>query len=422
MKVLSFIRKEQKETIMLTVKDLKDLKGKRVYVRVDFNVPQTNGVIRDTNRIKAALPTIQELLSKGARVILMSHLGKIKWKEPDPEKIEAMKKANDMAPVAKALAELLPGVKVSFCAATRGEELTKAVAALNDGEILLGQNTRYEKGEEKNDPELAQIWASLADVFVMDAFGSAHRAHASTVGVPSILKAEGKPVALGYLMIKEVENLTRCVEVKDEDRPYVAVLGGLKVSDKIKVIDTLLNKCDYIIIGGAMAYTFRKARGEEIGKSFLDADSLEYAKACLEKANGKIILPVDAVATDSFEEKEGRKVEICKEVPADMEGCDIGPESRKLFAEVISKAKMVFWNGPMGVFEQKDFQAGTIAVCEAIKDLEGKAFSVIGGGDSASAAKQLGYKQNFSHVSTGGGASLEMIENDGHLPGVDVLK
>ena len=253
MEVLSFIRKEQKEKIMLTVKDLKDLKGKRVYVRVDFNVPQTNGVIRDTNRIKAALPTIQELLSKGARVILMSHLGKIKWKEPDPEKIEAMKKANDMAPVAKALAELLPGVKVSFCPATRGEELTKAVAALNDGEILLGQNTRYEKGEEKNDPELAQIWASLADVFVMDAFGSAHRAHASTVGVPSILKAEGKPVALGYLMIKEVENLTRCVEVKPEDRPYVAVLGGLKVSDKIKVIDTLLNKCDYIIIGGAMA-------------------------------------------------------------------------------------------------------------------------------------------------------------------------
>ena len=287
MEVLSFIRKEQKEKIMLTVKDLKDLKGKRVYVRVDFNVPQTNGVIRDTNRIKAALPTIQELLSKGARVILMSHLGKIKWKEPDPEKIEAMKKANDMAPVAKALAELLPGVKVSFCPATRGEELTKAVAALKDGEILLGQNTRYEKGEEKNDPELAQIWASLADVFVMDAFGSAHRAHASTVGVPSILKAEGKPVALGYLMIKEVENLTRCVEVKDEDRPYVAVLGGLKVSDKIKVIDTLLNKCDYIIIGGAMAYTFRKARGEEIGKSFLDADSLDYAKACLEKAKGK---------------------------------------------------------------------------------------------------------------------------------------
>ena len=407
---------------MLTVKDLKDLKGKRVYVRVDFNVPQTNGVIRDTNRIKAALPTIQELLSKGARVILMSHLGKIKWKEPDPEKIEAMKKANDMAPVAKALAELLPGVKVSFCPATRGEELTKAVAALNDGEILLGQNTRYEKGEEKNDPELAQIWASLADVFVMDAFGSAHRAHASTVGVPSILKAEGKPVALGYLMIKEVENLSRCVEVKPEDRPYLAILGGLKVSDKIKVIDALIDKCDYIIIGGAMAYTFKKARGEEIGDSFLDEASLDYAKACLEKAGGKIVLPVDAVITDSFEPVEGRKIEVVESIPGGFQGVDIGPKSAKLFAETIAKAKMVFWNGPMGVFEQEEFQAGTKAVCEALKDLEGKAFTVCGGGDSAAAIKQFGYVKNFSHVSTGGGASLEMIETNGHLPGVDVLR
>ncbi|MCQ2800246.1 MAG: phosphoglycerate kinase [Bacilli bacterium] len=410
---------------MLTVKEMKDLQGKYVYVRVDFNVPQTNGVIRDTNRIKAALPTIQELLSKGARVILMSHLGKIKWKEPDPEKIEAMKKANDMAPVAKALQELLPETKVHFCAATRGEELKNAVAALKDGEVLLGQNTRYEKGEEKNDPALAAEWASLADAFVMDAFGSAHRAHASTVGVPSILKEAGKPVALGYLMIKEVENLSRCVEVKDEDRPYIAVLGGLKVSDKIKVIETLLTKCDYIIIGGAMSYTFRKAKGEEIGMSFLDADSLEYAKNCLEKANGKIILPIDTVATTSFDptvEREIKIVDAAEGIPANMEGCDIGPKSRELFASYIAKAKMVFWNGPMGVFEQADFKNGTVAVCEAIKDLEGKAFSVIGGGDSASAAKALGYKQNFSHVSTGGGASLEMIENDGHLPGVDVLK
>jgi YhgE/Pip-like protein len=202
---------------MLTVEDLKDLKGKKVYVRVDFNVPQKDGVIRDNNRIKAALPTITYLTGKGARVILMSHLGKIKWKEPDPAKIEAMKKANDMAPVAKALQELVPETKVSFCEATRGEQLKAAVEALHDGDILLGQNTRYEKGEEKNDPELAKEWASLADVFVMDAFGSSHRTHASTVGVPSILKAEGKPVAEGYLMIKEVENLTRCVEVKEED-------------------------------------------------------------------------------------------------------------------------------------------------------------------------------------------------------------
>lgn len=411
---------------MLTVKDLKDLAGKRVYVRVDFNVPQKNGVIRDTNRIKAALPTIEELTSKGARVILMSHLGKIKWKEPDPAKIEEMKKANDMAPVAKALQELLPGTNVHFCPVTRGDELKAAVDALKDGEILLVQNTRYEKGEEKNDPELAKEWASLADVFVMDAFGSAHRAHASTVGVPSILKAEGKPVAEGFLMIKEVENLTRCVEVNDADRPYIAILGGLKVSDKIKVIDSLLDKCDCVIIGGAMAYTFKKAEGYDIGNSFFEEASLDYAKKCLEKAKTghcQILLPVDSVVTDSFEEKEGRTIKVVEgSIPEGFEGVDIGPKTRELYASKIATAKMVFWNGPMGVFEQKDFQAGTIAVCEAIKDLEGKAFSVIGGGDSASAAKQLGYKENFSHVSTGGGASLEMIESDGHLPGVDVLR
>jgi phosphoglycerate kinase len=417
---------------MLTVEQLPDLTGKKVYVRVDFNVPHKGADISDDNRIRAAIPTIAALLKKNARVVLMSHLGKVDWKklkkgEKTQEDIDGQMKKNDLRIAVEPLkahisAAMGRDVNVAFCPENRGEALKAAVEALKDGEILLAQNTRYQPGEEKNDPELAKEWAGLVDAFVMDAFGSAHRAHASTVGVPSILKEEGKPVALGYLMIKEVENLTRCVEVKDEDRPYVAVLGGLKVSDKIKVIDTLLNKCDYIIIGGAMAYTFRKALGEKIGKSFLDADSLDYAKACLEKANGKIILPVDAVATDSFEEKEGRKIEIVKEIPEDMEGCDIGPESCKLFASVISKAKMVFWNGPMGVFEQKDFQAGTIAVCEAIKNLEGKAFSVIGGGDSASAAKQLGYKQNFSHVSTGGGASLEMIENDGHLPGVDVLK
>ncbi len=408
---------------MLTIKDLKDLSGKVVYVRVDFNVPQKNGVIRDNNRIKAALPTIKDLLDKGARVLLMSHLGKIKWKEPDLEKIEAMKAANNMEPVAAELQNLLPGVKVSFVNATRGEALKNAVSSLKNGEVLLAQNTRYEKGEEKNDPALAADWASLADVFVMDAFGSAHRAHASTYGVPEILKKEGKPVALGYLMLKEVENLTRCVEVKDDDRPYVAILGGLKVTDKIQVIDTLLNKCDYIIIGGAMSYTFRKALGVEIGKSFLDSEALDYAKKCLEKANGRIILPEDAVCTDSFEPVEGRKIIVCEgNIPEGFEGVDIGPKTAKKFADVISKAKMVFWNGPMGVFEQKEFQEGTKAVCEAIKDLSGKAFTVCGGGDSASAVKQFGYTSDFSHVSTGGGASLEMIQNDGHLPGVDILK
>lgn len=415
--------------MLKTIEDLKDLQGKRVLVRVDFNVPQTNGVIRDDNRIRAALPTINYLTSKGARVILMSHLGKIKWKEPDMAKIEAMKKANDLSCAATRLGELVSPTKVYFCKETHGEALANAVANLKDGEILLMQNTRYEKGEEKNNPELASEWASLADVFVMDAFGSSHRAHASTVGVPSILKEEGKQVAEGYLMIKEVSNLTRCVEVKDEDRPYVAILGGFKVSDKIKVIDSLLKKCDYVLIGGAMTYTFKKAMGMDIGNSPCEMDQLDYARKCIDEANGRLILPDDAVVTDSFEEKEGRNIKVVDteieaggRIPDGFEGCDIGPRTIARYQAIIAKAKMVFWNGPMGVFEQKDFQSGTVAVCKAIAELQGKAFTVCGGGDSASAVKQFGYKASFSHVSTGGGASLEMIENDGHLPGVDVLR
>ncbi|HAS55913.1 MAG TPA: phosphoglycerate kinase [Firmicutes bacterium] len=415
--------------MLKTIEDLKDLKGKRVVVRVDFNVPQTNGVIRDDNRIRAALPTINYLTSKGARVVLMSHLGKIKWKEPDMAKIEAMKKANDLSCVATRLGELVAPTHVAFCPVTHGEELKEAVNKLNDGEILLMQNTRYEKGEEKNNPELAAEWASLADAFVMDAFGSSHRAHASTVGIPSILKEEGKQVAEGYLMIKEVENLTRCVEVNEKDRPYVAILGGFKVSDKIKVIDSLLKKCDYVLIGGAMTYTFKKAMGMNIGKSPVEMDQLEYAKKCIEDANGRLILPDDAVITDSFEEVEGRNIKVVDteienggHIPDGFEGCDIGPKTIARYEDIISKAKMVFWNGPVGVFEQKDFQNGTVAVCKAIAALKGKAFTVCGGGDSASAVKQFGYKSEFSHVSTGGGASLEMIENDGHLPGVDVLR
>ncbi len=404
---------------MLTVKDLQ-VKGQRVIVRVDFNVPLKGGEIRDDNRIQAALPTIKELLSKGARVILMSHLGKVKHKEA-PEVVEEQKKKNNMAPVAQRLSELL-GQPVVFVPVTRGEELEKAAAALKDGEVLLMQNTRYEKGEEKNDPELGAYWAKLGDAFVMDAFGSAHRAHASTYGIPSTLKGEGKQVAMGYLVEKEVANLTRCVKVADADRPYVAILGGLKVTDKIQVIDTLLKKCDYIIIGGAMSYTFRKAQGAEIGDSFLDESALDYAKQCLKEANGRIILPVDSVVTDSFEPVEGRVVKLADEaIEKGFQGVDIGPKSAELFKSVIAKAKMVFWNGPMGVFEQEEFQAGTKAVCEAIRDLSGKAFTVCGGGDSAAAVKQFGYKADFSHVSTGGGASLEMIQNDGHLPGIDVL-
>jgi phosphoglycerate kinase len=409
---------------MLTVKDLSksQLEGKRVYVRVDFNVPQKDGVIRDTNRIKAALPTINDLTSKGARVILMSHLGKINWKEVDAAKIEEMKKENDMAPVAKALQELVPGTKVHFCPATRGDELKKAVADLKNGEILLVQNTRYEKGEEKNDPKLAAEWAALADVFVMDAFGSAHRAHASTVGVPTVLKAEGKIVAEGYLMIKEVDNLTKCVRPTEADRPYVAILGGFKVSDKIKVIETLLKKCDKLLIGGAMAYTFKKALGMKVGNSPVEDDQLDYAKRCFEEAKGRIILPIDSVVTDSFEPTADRKIKTIKgDIPDGFQGVDIGPETCELYKAEIRKAKLVFWNGPMGVFEQPEFQNGTKAICEAIREIKGKAFTVCGGGDSASAVKQFGYKADFSHVSTGGGASLEMIENDGHLPGVDIL-
>ncbi|MCI1244685.1 MAG: phosphoglycerate kinase [Bacilli bacterium] len=408
---------------MLTVKDLRDVYGKRVYVRVDFNVPQKNGVIRDNNRIKAALPTIEDLVGKGAKVILMSHLGKIKWKEPDLAKIEAMKKANDMAPVADELQRLLPNVKVRFCPATRGEVLATAVAALQPGEVLLAQNTRYEKGEEKNDPELAKEWASLADAFVMDAFGSAHRAHASTVGVPTILKAEGKPVAEGYLMIKEVDNLTRCCDVKIKDRPYIAILGGFKVSDKIKVIDALLKKCDKILIGGAMAYTFKKALGMKTGNSPVEDEQIGYAKKCLEEAGGRILLPIDSVVTNSFEPVEGRLIKTVEgDIPDGFQGVDIGPKTEALYKEAILQAHMLFWNGPMGVFEQSEFQSGTKAICEAVRALKGKAFTVCGGGDSAAAVKQFGYKADFSHVSTGGGASLEMIENNGSLPGVDVLR
>lgn len=400
---------------MLLVKDMKDLKGKRVIVRVDFNVPQKGGVISDDNRIVAALPTIKELLAKEARVILMSHLGKVKHKEA-PEVVEEQKKKNNMAPVAVRLSELL-GREVKFSPATRGEELANAVNSLKDGEVLLMQNTRYEKGEEKNDPELAKEWASLGDAFVMDAFGSAHRAHASTYGIPEILKAEGKQVAIGFLVEKEVVSLRKVVEVKQENRPYIAILGGFKVSDKIKVIESLSKKCDKIIIGGAMAYTFLVALGKRVGNSPFEADQLDYAKKMYE--TGKILLPVDSVVANSFDEPTDIKV-VEGDIPEGYQGMDIGPKTRELYQREIAKAKTVFWNGPMGVFEKDEFTAGTVAVCKACAELK-DAFTVIGGGDSASAAKKLGFKEKFSHVSTGGGASLEMIENDGHLPGIDII-
>lgn len=397
---------------MKKITDL-NVAGKKVLVRCDFNVPLKDGVIRDDNRIVAALPTIKELLSKGAKVILMSHLGKIDHK--DPVKCEEGKKKNNLAPVAKRLAELL-NQEVAFCPVTHGEELKAAVEALKNGEVLLVQNTRYEKGESKNDPVLAQEWASLCDAFVMDAFGSAHRAHASTYGVPEILNQTGRQVAVGFLVEKEVTNLSKVVDCTD--RPYLAILGGFKVSDKIKVIESLLKKTDKIIIGGAMAYTFLKALGHNIGTSPFEEDQLEYAKKCYE--SGKILLPVDYVVSNEFDNPTEIITTTSREIPEGFMGMDIGPKTRELYVEEISKAKTIFWNGPMGVFEKEEFTAGTIAVCKACAELK-DAFTVCGGGDSAAAVKQFGYKDSFSHVSTGGGASLEMIENEGHLPGIDVI-
>lgn len=401
-----------------TIRNL-DLKNKTVLIRADFNVPFKGEVISDDNRIVQALPTIKHALKEGAKVVLFSHLGKIKHKL-SPEEVEAAKAKNNMVIVYRRLAEILGADKVKFSEEPSGDKVNALVASLKPGEVLLLQNTRYEKGEEKNDPELAKKWASFADVFIMDAFGSAHRAHASTYGVPELLKNAGKEVAIGFLVEKEVKALGRAVHVAKDDRPYIAVIGGFKVSDKIKVIETLLEKCDKVLIGGAMAYTFQVALGKEVGISPFEPDQVDFAKKCLEKAPEKILLPIDGIATDGFKDWTKKVVVDGPNIPAGFEGMDIGPKTQALFAEELSKAKMVFWNGPMGVFEQSDFEAGTRAVCEAISKLQG-AFTVIGGGDSAAAVAQFGYKDAFSHISTGGGASLEMIENDGHLPGIDVI-
>ena len=404
---------------MKTIEQLKDLSGKKVLVRCDFNVPLKEGKIRDDNRIVQALPTIKYLLDKGAKVILMSHLGKVDFK--DPVQTEEDKKKNNLSPVAVRLAELLK-MPVSFSNDTKGPGLKYWADSLQSGHALLVQNTRYEKGETKNDPALSAEWAALADIFVMDAFGSAHRAHASTYGIPEEMKKYGKPVAIGFLVAKEIENLRRCVEIKPENRPYVAVLGGFKVSDKIKVIESLLKKCDKILIGGAMAYTYAKAQGQSIGTSPFEADQLDYAKRCLESAKGKILLPIDCIIADGFD--AWTKVVVTKDanIPEGFEGMDIGPKTAELYTKELLKAKTIFWNGPMGVFEKAEFTKGTIAICEAVAKLGKKAFTVCGGGDSAAAVAQFGFMDKFSHVSTGGGASLEMIENDGHLPGIDVIE
>lgn len=391
-----------------TVRDL-DVAGKRVIVRVDFNVPRKDGVITNDNRIVQALPTIKYLVENKARVILMSHLGKVDHK--DPEKCEADKKKNNMEVVSKRLAELVD-TKVTFAPVTRGEELEKAVADLNDGEIVLMQNTRYEKGESKNDPELAKYWASLGDLFVEDAFGSVHRAHASTAGIPSIL-----PSALGFLVEKEVKMLGAAVDTPEH--PFVAIIGGAKVSDKIAVVDNLLKIADKVIIGGGMAYTFLKAQGLEVGKSLVEEDKIELAKEYLAKGGDKLVLPVDHVCADAFAEDANTKVADNDSIPADMMGLDIGPKTIALYKETLAGAKTVVWNGPMGVFEMKPFAKGTLEVCTAISELPG-ATTVIGGGDSAAAAIQLGFAEKFSHISTGGGASLEYMEGK-ELPGIAVI-
>ncbi|QIK69627.1 phosphoglycerate kinase [Erysipelothrix sp. HDW6C] len=393
-----------------TVTDL-DVAGKRVIVRVDFNVPLKDGVITDDNRIKGALPTIKYLVENNAKVILMSHLGKVNHK--DAEKTEADKAKNNMAPVAVRLQELLPETKVTFVPVTRGAQLEEAVADMKDGDIVLMQNTRYEVGESKNDDNLASYWASLGDLFVTDAFGSVHRAHASTVGI-----AHHLPSALGFLVEKEVKFLSEAIY--SPKRPFVAILGGAKVSDKINVIENLLDVADKVIVGGGMAYTFYKAMGLEIGTSLVEMDRIDVAKAIIEKAGDKLILPVDNVVAKAFAPDAEHFVAAEDAMPADMMGLDIGPKSIELFKKELEGAKTVVWNGPMGVFEFPAFAKGTLEVCKAITELP-DVLSVIGGGDSAAAAIQLGFKDQITHISTGGGASLEFMEGK-ELPGIAAIQ
>ena len=397
---------------MLNKKSVDDInvKGKKVLVRCDFNVPLDADLnITDENRLVAALPTIKKLIADGGQIILCSHLGKPKG-EPKPEL--------SLAPVAKRLTELL-GQEVKFAADANvvGDNAKAAVAAMKDGDVVLLENTRYRAEETKNGEAFSEELASLADVFVNDAFGTAHRAHCSNVGVTEFIRKKGGDCAVGYLMQKEIDFLGNAVN--NPERPFVAILGGAKVSSKISVIENLLDKVDTLIIGGGMAYTFMAAHGEEVGKSLLEEDYKEYALKMEKKAEEKgvkLLIPIDTTVADDFSNDANIKIVGRGEIPADMEGLDIGPKTAELFANAVAGAKTVVWNGPMGCFEMPNFAKGTIAVAEAMAKLEG-ATTIIGGGDSAAACNQLGFGDKMTHISTGGGASLEFLEGK-DLPGV----
>lgn len=388
-----------------TIKDY-DLHGKRVIIRCDFNVPMKDGKITDDTRIQAALPTIEYAINESAKVILMSHLGRVK-EEKDLVK-------NDLFPVAQRLSNLL-NQKVLFCKATSGSELKDAVDGLKDGEVLLMQNTRYEdlngKKESSNDPELGAFWASLGDIYINDAFGTAHRAHASNVGIASHL-----PNGIGFLIEKELNHLE---SLKNPERPYVIIMGGAKVSDKIKVIENLAPIADKIMIGGGMAFTFLKAKGIDIGKSLLEEDSLEFCQKMIATYGDKLVLPVDVNVTTEFSEETPHHICKVSEIGADEMAMDIGPETIAMMKEVLANAKTVFWNGPLGVYEMKEYQKGTNELLKMIAN--SSIHSVLGGGDIVAAASELGFKDKVSHASTGGGATLEFLEGK-ELPGIAIIQ
>ena len=391
----------------LIVSDL-DVKGKKVLMRVDFNVPIKNGVIGNDNRIVAALPTINYIIEHDGKAILFSHLGRIK-KEED-------KKELSLRPVAERLAELL-NKPVTFVPATRGAQLEDAINNMNDGDVLLVENTRFEdldgKKESGNDPELGKYWASLGDVFVNDAFGTAHRSHASNVGISEAMKAEGKQAAAGYLLEKEIKFLGNAVD--SPKHPFVAILGGAKVSDKIGVINHLLGKADKVIVGGGMTYTFYAAKGIKIGNSLVEKDKIELAKEIMEKAGDKLVLPVDNVCAKEFNNDAPSEV-VEGDIPDGYMALDIGPKSVELFEDTLKDAKTVVWNGPMGVFEMPNFAKGTLEIGKFLGTLK-DATTIVGGGDSTAAVQQLGVADKLTHISTGGGASLEYLEGK-TLPGI----